>query len=185
MNLTEMARRVDAETQSVRACIGLTIFAVTEKGMNDMARCEDCIHKKVCAEVESLRCRRLFAWHKAEWGCPHFSTTADVAPKIEVEELRVELAAMRSAANSIKMHYEDLKLKYADLQKDHDELLAWGGHIKSAEIAEIGKAVAREIFGEIEYNFAEIRKIEYDNPPVGVMFNTLDYLKKKRTEEEG
>ena len=139
--------------------------------MNDMARCEDCIHKKVCAEVESLRCRRLFAWHNAEWGCPHFSTTADVAPNSKVEELSDK--------------YEDLKLKYADLQKDHDELLAWGGHIKSAEIAEIGKAVAREIFGEIEYNFAEIRKIEYDNPPVGVMFNTLDYLKKKRTEEKG
>jgi hypothetical protein len=108
---------------------------------------------------------------------------ADVAPKSEVEELRVELAAMRTAANSFKMHYEDLKHKYADLQKDHDELLAWGGHIKSAERAEIGKAVAREIFGEIEYNFAEIRKIEYANPPVGVMFNTLDYLKKKYTEE--
>jgi cell division septum initiation protein DivIVA len=177
-----------------------------EKGKNDMARCEDCIHKKVCAEVESLQCRRLFAWYNAEWGCPHFNNAADVVPKSEVDklleinadlneslrlaaeankDLQVELAAMRTAANSFKMHYEDLKLKYADLQKDHDELLAWGGHIKSAERAEIGKAVAREIFGEIEYNFAEIRKIEYDNPPVGVMFNTLDYLKKKRTEEKG
>jgi hypothetical protein len=167
MNLTETARRVDAETRSARACIGLTIFAVMEKGKNDMARCEDCIHQECC--IRFAGARTLLCGDKADERCKMFKSTADVAPKSEVEELSDK--------------YEDLKLKYADLQKDHDELLAWGGHIKSAERAEIEKAVAREIFGEIEYNFAEIRKIEYANPPVGVMFNTLDYLKKKYTEE--
>ena len=63
-------------------------------------------------------------------------STADVVPKSEVEKL--------------SGNYEDLKLKYSDLAKDRDELLAWGSHIKSAERAEIEKAVAREIFEEIE-----------------------------------
>lgn len=35
-------------------------------------------------------------------------STADVVPKNEVERLTVELAAMRGAANSYKMHYENL-----------------------------------------------------------------------------
>ena len=34
--------------------------------------------------------------------------TADVAPKSEVERLEVELEAMRCAANSYKIHYENL-----------------------------------------------------------------------------
>ena len=51
-----------------------------------MERCEDCIHKKVCAEVESLQCRRLFAWYKAEWGCPHFVASGSEVAKLEQEK---------------------------------------------------------------------------------------------------
>ena len=54
--------------------------------------------------------------------------TADVVPKSEVEETTGK--------------YEDLKLKYADLQKDKDELIAWVDDKKTE--------VARDIFAEIE-----------------------------------
>ena len=62
--------------------------------------------------------------------------TADVVPKTEVEEL--------------SNRYEDLMLKHIDLAKDHDELIAWGGHIKSKDKARIRAEIAREIFEEIE-----------------------------------
>ena len=39
--------------------------------------------------------------------------TADVVPKSEVERLEVELKAMRGAANSYKMHYENAKSEVA------------------------------------------------------------------------
>lgn len=60
--------------------------------------------------------------------------TADVVSKSEVEELSGK--------------YEDLKLKYADLQKDKDELIACGDDKKAD--------VAREIFEEIE-EYAELQ----------------------------
>ena len=86
--------------------------------------------------------------------------TADVVPNSEVEELSGK--------------YDDLKLKYADLAKDHDELIAWGGHIKSKDKAEIRYTVAREIFDEIgEECFDQFGFIDYD---------ALSELKKKYTE---
>jgi hypothetical protein len=35
--------------------------------------CENCIHSKVCKEVESLKCRKDFIWYRAESGCPYLS----------------------------------------------------------------------------------------------------------------
>ena len=79
-----------------------------------------------------------------------------------------------------KSDYEQLKAMYEDNETQRAYTINMLG-----ERLELQKnEVAREIFVEIEYNFAEIRKIEYANPPVGVMFNTLDYLKKKYTEEK-
>ena len=46
--------------------------------------------------------------------------TADVVPKSEVEQLQIELEAMRTAASSYKMHYENLA---RDIFKDVRELL--------------------------------------------------------------
>ena len=39
--------------------------------------------------------------------------TVDVVPRSEVEELKVELEAMRGAANSYKLHYEKAKQEVA------------------------------------------------------------------------
>lgn len=88
-------------------------------------------------------------------------TSADVVPKIEVEELSGK--------------YEDLKLKYAELQKDKNELIAWVDDKKSE--------VAREIFEEIE-------SISSDFPIYGnvntVILSERDlaFIKKKYTEGE-
>jgi hypothetical protein len=86
---------------------------------------------------------------------------ADVVPRSEVEELSGK--------------YEDLKLKYAELQKDKNELIAWVDDKKTE--------VAREIFEEIE-------KILPTNMTVNGTFyrlylkDALAELKKKYTEGE-
>jgi predicted nuclease with TOPRIM domain len=95
-----------------------------------------------------------------EVGIAFEKATADVVPKSEVEELSGK--------------YEDLKLKYADLHKDKDELIAWGNDEKTQ--------VAREIFEEIE-------KILIDSAYIPdcarfVNIDKLAELKKKYTENE-
>ena len=94
--------------------------------------------------------------------------TADVVPKSEVEELSGK--------------YEDLKLKHIDLAKDYDELIAWGGHIKSKDKEEIRCAVAREIFEEIEKILIDSKYI-----PDCARFVDIDKLaelEKKYTEDK-
>ena len=54
-----------------------------------MAECKDCVHNKVCAEVNSLKCRKYFIWYDAKSGCPYY--TADVVPKSEVEKIFEEI----------------------------------------------------------------------------------------------
>ena len=51
-----------------------------------MAHCyrEDCIHKKICYEVNALHCRNDFIWYSGESGCPHYNSTDDVVPRAEV-----------------------------------------------------------------------------------------------------
>ena len=72
---------------------------------------------------------------------------SEVVPKSEVGEL--------------SDRYEDLKLKYIDLAKDHGELLDWGGHIKSKDKAIIRAEVAREILEELEREIEGALKSNY------------------------
>ena len=40
---------------------------------NESVTCEDCVHHRVCLEVENLPCRDYFIWYDlAVGGCPHF-----------------------------------------------------------------------------------------------------------------
>lgn len=62
-----------------------------------MAQCEECIHIRVCAEVNGLKCRPDFIWYDAKFGCPYYS--AGVEPRAVVDlykqlnsELEDELA---------------------------------------------------------------------------------------------
>lgn len=87
-----------------------------------MVECKDCVHNKVCAEVNSLKCRKDFIWYDAKYGCPYYS--ADFVPKSEVERLE---------------HILDC---YA---------LQYGTVTEQREVIDKAKAeVAREIFEEIE-----------------------------------
>jgi chromosome segregation ATPase len=90
--------------------------------------------------------------------------TADVVPKSDIydlkamldaavagqETLQKALAEAKSEVEEISGEYEDLKLKYADLVKDRNELLAWGGHIRSTEKVAIKAEAEREIFEAID-----------------------------------
>ena len=62
-----------------------------------MARCEECVHRRVCEEVNGLKCRPDFLWYDAKFGCPYYS--AGVEPRAVVDlykqlndELEDELA---------------------------------------------------------------------------------------------
>lgn len=91
-----------------------------------------------------------------------YAPTADVAPKSEVERLTVELDAMRGAANSYKMHYENAKAE-----------------------------VAREIFEEIEkimdtliYDYKKVSRYQDGDTVWYVKDFLLAELKKKYMEEK-
>ena len=77
----------------------------------------------------------------------------DIARKCE--QLAIELEAMRTAANSYKMHYENARAE-----------------------------VAREIFKEIETYIKQLRKYQYCNNPLAFVFHILEEKKKKYTEGE-
>ena len=62
-----------------------------------MARCEECVHSRVCEEVNGLKCRPDFIWYNAKFGCPYYS--AGIEPRAVVDlykqlndELEDELA---------------------------------------------------------------------------------------------
>ena len=83
----------------------------------------------------------------------NFMPTADVAPKSEVERLTVELEAMRGAANSYKMHYENAKTE-----------------------------IAREIFEEIEFDIANLDFDREETRAIAIE-GVIANAKKKYTEE--
>ena len=68
--------------------------------------------------------------------------TADVVPKIELE-------AMRTAANSYKMHYEYARREVDELREMVEAAVACQETLQKA-LAEAKTEVAREIFEEIE-----------------------------------
>lgn len=59
-----------------------------------MARCEDCIHEKVCLHRANIQ-TDTYAYMGVKYDtekCEIFKPTADVVPKSEVERLEAELA---------------------------------------------------------------------------------------------
>lgn len=117
--------------------------------------CENCIHNKVCNEW-AVTSGIPFVNANT---CENFMT-ADVVPRSEVEELSGK--------------YEDLKLKYAELQKDKDELIAWVDDKKTE--------VAREIFEEIKICM-ECEYMSYLKAYDYTLLTRIEELKKKYTEK--
>lgn len=66
-----------------------------------------------------------------------------VAPRSEIERLTIELEAMRGAANSYKMHYENAR-KEIERLKDYNTGVAFKHYFDGRE------EVAREIFSELD-----------------------------------
>lgn len=136
---------------------------------------------------------------------------ADVAPKSEVAALKIELEAMRTAANAYKMHYEKAK---SEVERLHGILLQftdivhkWGAknNIDTSEISLVpilqeeadsiikkaNQGVAREIiddFDEELHKFAERYyeqgKIEYFTLCEVIYQLVIAKIKKKYTEEK-
>ena len=129
--------------------------------------------------------------------------SADVVPKSEVEELvqdgtrlvqenetlkdnnehlavmlqeaRIELEAMRGAANSLKMHYEKAEAEIERLQAEKDALIK--------NYAECMKDYASEIFAEIEF---DIRQLDFDREETRAIAieGIIAKAKKKYTEKD-
>lgn len=135
-------------------------FLTSRKAVNDMARCENCIHDKVCdmwAVVSGI------PFVNADT-CEHFSPTADVVPKSEVELLEIELERARR------------KYLPSGLQACSEEEAIKIGR-------EYGKAdVAREIFEEIERTFTV--KYSMCTNPVLVL-DSLSFAELKKKYQEG
>ena len=129
-----------------------------------MATCKECLHAPVCEEVNSLKCRKDFAWYRAESGCPHFKPAADVVSKNESREINSTWAAIYAAAHEKwEKAYEQIEytlrgvMYSVDKWLEGDELIddevnrAITMREKTLQIIENAKSeVAREIFEEIE-----------------------------------
>lgn len=87
--------------------------------VEDMARCKDCIHSGVCAELEKYRDPLWFTNTKDEFCCSSY-LHADVAPRAKVaREIIEEIDGWfwyceSYGGNVIKQRLAELKKKYAE-----------------------------------------------------------------------
>ncbi len=90
-----------------------------------MARCEDCLHYKVCLNIESQHLRIILAGNKADERCKLFKPTADVVPKSEVDGLNAVMKEMdEQRAYTINMLGENLENAKAEEERLHIEIEA-------------------------------------------------------------
>lgn len=99
-----------------------------------MARCEDCIYRKMCYWIA------LFG---EETPCEHFLSTADVAPKSEVEYLKEHLEMWCEKHKNAREKIQTLEAKIEQYQIDL--------HYSVCREDEARERVATEIFDELEY----------------------------------
>ena len=75
--------------------------------------------------------------------------TADVVPKSEVEQLKIELEAMRTSANAYKMHYENAKQEVA--REIFDEIEKYW--IKSDTLPDCARLVDLDKIAELKKKY--------------------------------
>ena len=82
--------------------------------------------------------------------------TEDVVPRSEYEELSIELEAMRCAANSYKMHFENAKQEVArEIFEEIEEALAQHSYAQCFQ----GEVCATSYFDyDLEDSVAELKK---------------------------
>ena len=79
-------------------------------------------------------------------------STADVVPREEFDNLKVELTAMRSAANSYKMHYQNIA---KEIFEEIDKILS--DDVKTTYDCN-GNAYHKVYFEDLIEDVAELRK---------------------------
>lgn len=122
-----------------------------------MARCEDCIHAKVCDNLISHGLPWNDGKYPAEKWCDLFKPTADVAPRAEVEQAVAKYIVEIAETEGKKLH-------------------------KKAK-----QEVARQIFAEIEESCSYVLQIEfggYEHPMIKLLRNRFyDDIKRKYLED--
>ena len=119
-----------------------------------MARCEGCIHEKVCLHRSNIQ-SETYAYMGVKYDterCKNFISAADVVPKSEVEKLEAYIDDLNDSKEHLVVMLEEAKTD-----------------------------VAREIFEDIENNYADFLFDGYRNI---VVLTEKDFaeLKKKYTE---
>lgn len=162
-----------------------------------MAECKNCVHNKVCSEVNSLKCRKDFIWYDAKSGCPYY--TADVVPKSVCDK------CAKRTMESIKKLQNQIANKEAECAELICKLECFLCHVTGSRLSkhtyDLGtmesvatdcinetyndgydegyKDCAREIFEEIE----ELLKRTCEKGYCGSISDLLAELKKKYTED--
>lgn len=139
-----------------------------------MALCKDCIHEKLCVIKAFPDAFENTQWDKEP--CDHFLSTADDAPKSEVDKLigKFECFLCHATGGRLSKHTYDLGTMESVTTDYINETYNDG-------YGEGYKECAREIFEEI----GQIKK-EYASGDIdgNELYVRLHLLKKKYTEEE-
>lgn len=161
-----------------------------------MATCKECLHAPVCEEVNSLKCRKDFAWYRAESGCPHFKPAADVAPRSEFETATTKWAELYAESQSKwEKAYTDLEYTLIGVMHSVDKWLE-GDELKQDEVNRAAtmrektlriienakRKVAREIFEALDEMV--IPEKCTDGCAFYLDMEELSELKKKYTEDD-
>lgn len=159
--------------------------------VNDMPKCKDCIHFKICNDYEYLIGR------ENKVACPDYKSTEDVVPRAEVENLKVEKAMLIALKEQLiedhKCEVKELKKKINDYKKfvgeirvtsenhaviidtEHteyiDKRVAEG--LKNMAVKQAKQDVVREIFEETSKRFEVLLK---DYPCEGDLVSAKKFL---------
>lgn len=85
-----------------------------------MARCKDCIHENVCLHRANIQ-TDTYAYMGVKYGtekCEHFTPTADVVPKSEVERLQKAYDEYEETSG-LKQAKKDIVSKILDELKEY------------------------------------------------------------------
>ena len=166
-----------------------------------MARCEECIHEKVCLHKANIQ-TDTYAYMGVNYdteSCKHFTPTADVAPKSEVEKQKLEIWRLNGEVERLEKENETLTIQRnawyltvtrvtEDFQNARAEVerlrKALDEYEETSGLKQAKAEVAREIFVEIanimvlQHGFNEKHIVAH------IDFELLKELKKKYTGRE-
>ena len=90
---------------------------MTDKKLTDrrLKPCKSCLHYKACITANYDMVKKTFE-------CEHFEDNDLINhQKAEIENLKVENQSLRSAANSLKMHYEESQAEIERLKEKQEK----------------------------------------------------------------